>query len=139
MIFPDDEPPFTPLLNSGGDVKRDPAGRELSHHQSVQDHLKIKLMTMVMPFILQQVCFLNSNDDNFFPNLTVGAGVKPFSVTLRMKTVTMRLEEGILASSCFCNLNFASINFNREPASTVGNRMLENSLDEEDVFVINIT
>ena len=66
MIFPDDEPPFTPLLNSGGDVKRDPAGRELSHHQSVQDHLKIKLMTMVMPFILQQVCFLNSNDDNFF-------------------------------------------------------------------------
>ena len=75
----------------------------------------------------------------FFPNLTVGAGVKPFSVTLRMKTVTMRLEEGILASSCFCNLNFASINFNREPASTVGNRMLENSFDEEDVFVINIT
>ena len=53
--------------------------------------------------------------------------------------MTMRLEEGILASSCFCNLNFASINFNREPASTVGNRMLENSFDEEDVFVINIT
>ena len=36
--------------------------------------------------------------------LTVFAGVKPFSVTLRMNTVTIRLEVGVLASSCFCNL-----------------------------------
>ena len=30
--------------------------------------------------------------------------MKPPSVTLRMKTVTIRFEEGVLASSCFCNL-----------------------------------
>ena len=68
---------------------------------------------------------------------------------LRMKTVTMRLEEGVRASSCFCSLkvevrmqklkvkihlSFASINFNRDPGSTVGSRML---FKASMMFVIN--
>ena len=38
-IFDELGSPFAPLLNSGGDVERDPTRGELPHHQSVQDHL----------------------------------------------------------------------------------------------------
>ena len=53
--------PFAPLINCGSDVERDPARGELSHHQSVQDHLrihgsilKINLMMMIFLFLLHQ-------------------------------------------------------------------------------------
>ena len=77
-----------------------------THYQSVQDHLVIQAIVMLVTRLKLTMMISGSVTTNLYwdwdwskgnvsgnifklSNLTVGAGVNPPSVTLRMKTVTM--------------------------------------------------